>query len=208
MTDWQAWHGAYEDPDSTLTRRLAVVRERLAEVLAAGGVRTVLSLCAGDGRDIVPVLASLPAERRPGTVLVELDPTLAAGARQRAAEAGVAVTVVEGDAGSTATWREHAPVDLLMLCGIFGNVTDGDVHSTVRCVPSLVRPGGAVIWTRGRFDGPDLRPQIRAWFRESGLDEVAFDSEPQGFGVGVDRRTPTTAESAEPLPERLFTFVR
>ena len=37
--DWHAWHDAYDDPGSSLARRLAVVRARIAEleVRAAAG---------------------------------------------------------------------------------------------------------------------------------------------------------------------------
>ena len=207
MTDWQSWHRAYDDAESSLTRRLRIVRQRVAEVVARGAVQRVLSLCAGDGRDLIPVLAGLPVERRPQTVLVELDPTLAAAARRHAAELDVTISVVTGDAGRTSTWQENTPVDLLLLCGIFGNVSSDDVRTTIRCIPRLLLPGGVVIWTRGHRDGPDARPDIRRWFSESGLDEVAFDFEPIGFGVGVNHRSSTTL-SAQPIPDRLFTFIR
>lgn len=52
------------------------------------------------------------------------------------------------------------PVDLLMLCGIFGNVSEQGIKATVSGTPALLRDGGAVIWTRGATD-PDLRPAIR-----------------------------------------------
>src|SRR5215216_453640 len=58
VMDWRGWHDGYDDPASSLSRRLVVVQTRLAEVVARGDVRSVLSLCAGDGRDIIPVLAA------------------------------------------------------------------------------------------------------------------------------------------------------
>jgi hypothetical protein len=63
VTDWMAWHEAYDDPSSSLARRLGVVRRRLGAVLdaAAGERRQLLSLCAGDGRDVIPVLAARAA---------------------------------------------------------------------------------------------------------------------------------------------------
>jgi len=207
MTDWHTWHEAYDDPDSSLTKRLAVVRRRIAEALAPSAVGQVLSLCAGDGRDVLPILASVPRDRQPETVLVELDPTLAAAARETAAASGVAVSVINDDAGWAPNWQASTPVDLLLLCGIFGNVSDDDIRTTVRSVPSLLQPDGTVIWTRGHLTGHDVRPHIREWFRDAGLDEIAFDSEPVGYGVGVNRR-PATTSGDEPIPERLFSFVR
>ena len=78
MTDWHEWHGHYDDQDSSLSRRLSVVQRRLNELVSDEvRVRRILSLCAGDGRDIVPVLTRHAVERRPEAVLVELDPSVA-----------------------------------------------------------------------------------------------------------------------------------
>jgi hypothetical protein len=45
-----------------------------------------------------------------------------------------------------------------------------------------VRCGATVIWTRHRRL-PDLTPQIRAWFTESGFDEIAFEALETSVGV-------------------------
>lgn len=36
VTDWAAWHDAYRDPASALTRRLEVVRDQIRSALPAG----------------------------------------------------------------------------------------------------------------------------------------------------------------------------
>src|SRR6266508_2492219 len=60
--DWQAWHRPYDDPDSPLSRRLHVVQELVRAVLdqAAPGSITAISICAGEGRDLLGVLADHP----------------------------------------------------------------------------------------------------------------------------------------------------
>lgn len=208
MRDWQVWHTQYDDPGSTLARRLVVVRRGIASALAERAGRPtvrILSLCAGAGRDLLPELAAA----RPTSyeaVLVEKDPDLAAEAAAAASSAGLAeVTVITGDAGDPATFAGHPDNDLLLLCGIFGNISEADIRTTVAAAPALLVPGGTVIWTRGSM-APDLRPAIRRWFSDAGIDEVAFDGEPEGFGVGVGRRSAGSA--GPPLPDRLFTFVR
>lgn len=206
MADWQDWHRHY-DADTSLSRRLGVVQDFLRKILAAPTPPTsVLTLCAGDGRDLIPVLADQPAERRPRVTMVELDPALAARAAERAEQANVELEVRVGDAGSPATWRDVPPVDLLMLCGIFGNVSLADVHTTIQTVPALLNEGGQVIWTRGYFDDePDVRPQLREWFTEAGLVEAGFASEPTGYGVGVNVWRDRT--QLADLPDPLFTFL-
>jgi hypothetical protein len=70
---------------------------------------------------------------------------------------------MQGDAGTTAAFAEVVPVDVLLLCGIFGNVEDDDVERTVRAVPSLLAHGGTVLWTRHR-GAPDASGAVRHSF--------------------------------------------
>lgn len=205
--DWVAWHRAYDDSRSSLARRLIVVRRRVGEVLDAHGdgpIR-ILSLCAGDGRGLLPELSSRP-RLTTQTMLVELDAHLAA----TASAAGSSVEGVEvrrGDAGDLTTVADVLPVDLLLLCGIFGNISIAEIQATIAAVPSMLADGGTVVWTRGWFADDDLRPAIRRWFTEAGLDEIAFDGDRERFGVGVNRvdRNVATTRST---PERLFSFLR
>lgn len=206
MTDWRAWHRHYDDPASSLARRLVVVQRHLTALVDRRAPRRILSLCAGDGRDIIRVLASVARDERPELVLVELDEELASAAKARAVDVGVEVTVVTGDAGASASWLEWVPVDLLMLCGVFGNIPVDDIRTTIGASPAMLSDHGVVIWTRGASAGDDLRPLIRQWFVASGFRELAFECEPAGYGVGVHERTP--AASANRLPEKLFAFRR
>ena len=45
-----------------------------------------------------------------------------------------------------ADFADVLPADVL-LCGIFGNVSDRDIRRTVRAAPALCRAGATVIWT-------------------------------------------------------------
>jgi hypothetical protein len=207
-TNWRTWHAKYDEPGSSLARRLTIVRRRVAETLAGQRDRSpmrILSLCSGDGPDLLPELANC-AEETPDAVLVEQDERLASDARANAGSLRLdQVRVVAGDAGDSATFAFALPVDLLMLCGIFGNVSECDIASTVAATPTMLRPGATVIWTRGSSE-PDLRPAIRHWFLDAGFREIAFDSEPHGFGVGMAQLSEPGAD--RPLPRRLFTFLR
>jgi hypothetical protein len=215
--DWREWHEQYDDPGSSLSRRLEDVRRQLAADLerrAEAGQRSVrlLSLCAGDGRDTIPVLAA-----RPGpdvdACLVELDPQLTDAARSVAEQAGVEIEVRTADAGSMAAFRDRPPVDVLMLCGIFGNVSDADVERCVDASRALVAPGGTVIWTRGSRvpdDPSDQDGDPAAWgrrlFTEAGYEEIAFVApNDASYRVGVCRHA---GGSSRPIPVWSFRFLR
>lgn len=92
-------HAGYDAPDSWLSQRLVSMRERVRLALddSPPGRPRVISLCAGQGRDLLGVLADHP-RRGDGTARrVEPDPRNVAAARA-AAPPGVEV-VVGGAAG-------------------------------------------------------------------------------------------------------------
>lgn len=205
--DWQAWHEPYDVPGSYLSRRLSCVQARLREAIEAcgpGPIR-ILSLCAGQGRDVLGVLAGHPRVEDISARLVELDDASVARARLEAAEHDLrGVEVVPGDASTTDAAVGAVPADVVLLCGIFGNVSDDDVRHTVASAPMLCAPGATVLWTRHRGE-PDLTPAIRRWFTEAGFAEVGFDAPDDAlFGVGAHRLV------VDPIPLvtglRVFTF--
>jgi len=193
VKDWVAWHAAYDDPASSLSTRLRLVRGHLSEALdrsPPGPVRLV-SLCAGQGLDVLGVLPGHPRGPQVSAVLVEFDPQNVALARQGAERAGLPqVEVRQADAARVANYADALPAHVLLLCGIFGNVSDADIQRTAQAAPALCAPGATVIWTRHRR-APDLTPRIRAWFQASGFEEVAFDTPGTEAltGVGVGRLT-------------------
>jgi hypothetical protein len=209
-TDWVAWHEPYADPQSALSRRLRVVQAQVDQWLDDTAPRPVrvLSLCAGDGRDLLDVVRARPDAGRVRAVLVELDPELVTRARDAAREAGLGDTmeVRHGDAGNPTLWADAVPADLVLLAGIFGNVSDDDVRRTVRALPMLCAPGGRVVWTRHRRQ-PDLTTAIRGWFAEGSFRERTFVGPDDAlFGVGVHDFTGGTAPWRPPAA--LFAFTR
>src|SRR4051794_99574 len=130
-TDWDAWHRAYADPTSMLSERLAVVQRHIDEWLEATAPASVrvVSSCAGDGRDLLGVLEGRADARRVRATLLEADSRLAGRATERIERLALAdVEVRCTDAGLTDGYAEAVPADLVLLCGIFGNVSDDDVR--------------------------------------------------------------------------------
>jgi len=210
MTDWYAWHDRYHDPRTPgLAWRLAVVQERIRAAVdgAPPGPLRAVSLCAGQGLDLIGALAGHPRRHDVTGRLVELDPRNAEAARRLAAEAGLShLQVVTGDASLTSQYADMVPADLVIACGLFGNLTDADIEATIGYCTQLCATGGTVVWTRGRWE-PDLSPRVCAWFEERGFERVWFsaDSAPGGQRVGAHRFTGTPAPLAENTA--MFTFV-
>ena len=205
--EWVDWHRNY-DSDPTLRERLRTVQARLREALdrlPAGPVRLV-SACAGDGRDVLGALDGHPRAGDVRALLVELSPDLVAAGRAQALRRGLRrVEFRQGDASDSSVYAGAVPADIVLLCGIFGNVSDADVRRSIREVRSLCAPSATVIWTRGRF-APDLTPTIRSWFVRAGYEELSFVTVPRSTkAVGANRLL------SDPPPfrpgVRLFTFL-
>ncbi len=208
-TDWVQWHERYRDAEGALTRRLALVQGLIEEVLDAheGAPVRVLSLCSGDGRDVLGVLAARKGRDRVSGRLIELDPDIADAAMDAVADGGVTgISVLNADASRTQSFAGAVPADLVLLCGIFGNISNADVERTITALPMLVSPGAHVIWTRHPRP-PDLTPALRGWFAGTGFAELAFEADPDGaYAVGL-QRFDGVPQRLEP-GNRLFTFLR
>jgi hypothetical protein len=208
--DWLEWHRAYDDPDSRLSRRLRIVQAHVRSAIdERTGTMRIVSMCAGQGRDVMEVLATHPRAPEVSAVLVELEPSLAEHARDAARAAGLTgVEVRTADAAFTDSYTGAVPADIVMACGIFGNVTLEDIRSTIDHLREFCARGATVIWTRGGTSAHDIAPQICSWFEERGFERVAFESstDEDHFRVGVHR----LVDAPRPLPrgERMFTFVR
>ena len=113
--------------------------------------------------------------------------------------------VVEADAGTSDAYAGAVPADLVLACGVFGNISDADIERTVRSSVA-VRPRRL-----GAVDPPPrVTPLVRApagWLQESGLEPIELEvADDETFGVGANRLV------VDPPPfeagEHLFTFTR
>jgi hypothetical protein len=226
MTDWNQWLVRYDKPRSPHSQRLVTVQRLIARRFDRTAPRPIsaLSICAGDGRDIIQVLADRHDAARITATLVELDPRLCARARAQATEHALSgVGIIEGDAGVTDTYAGLARADLLILVGVFGNIVDTDVKTTIATLPALCGADALVIWSLRQQPRRDQTAhdaelcgalsrrndsarvdRIRGWFAEQGFEEVFANREDAAFHVGAQRFRGQPA----PLPagRRFFTF--
>jgi hypothetical protein len=180
MRDYEQWHRGYDGPDSGLAWRLRTVQHYIDEALDRhSGPMTVLSCCSGDGRDLLGVLSRRSDADRVTATLVEIHPGIAARASTAAAACAAQVEVRTADAGMSDTYLGAAPADLVIMVGIFGNISDTDLARTIAASGQLCLPGATLLWSRGRDSG-DVNDIVRARFAAAGfteLDYATYDGE-------------------------------
>ncbi len=212
LRDYDAWHAGYDDPASSLSWRLEVVRGYIRAALEAhpGQIRAV-SACAGDGRDLIGVLAERSDSERVDAALLETHPNVAERARQAATEAQLPrVQVRSVNAGLTASYTELVPADLVLLVGIFGNISDHDLDRTIAMSPRLCSPGATLIWSRGRDrdTGGDKNEQVRRCFAEAGFTELGYAALNAGSLPAVGSMRYDGPARALVPGQLMFTFLR
>jgi hypothetical protein len=144
-------------------------------------------MCAGQGRDVIPVLERHPRRKDVRAALLEIDPENVAFARAAAAGAGLSqVEVHEVDASSSDAYAWFVPAEIVLACGIFGNISHADLEVTVRKLSMLCRQGAVVIWTR-HWQQPEVIASIQEWFSESGFKNLSWDAleNERKMGIGV-----------------------
>ncbi|HZD15782.1 MAG TPA: hypothetical protein VE196_11805 [Pseudonocardiaceae bacterium] len=205
--DWRTWHDDYFQPDSLLGRRLRTVQQqiRLALTDCPPGRLRVVSLCAGQGHDLLGVLPRHPRREDVTARLVELDTHNAELAKRTVQTTGLRnVEVIVGDAALIHHYQGMVPANIVLACGVFGNITNQDIKHTVAHCAQLCTHGATLIWTRHR-NPPDQLPWICRQLEEADFKRHWLSDPEEEFGVGVYHFT------GQPQPldptARLFTFI-
>jgi hypothetical protein len=207
VRDYVRWHDAYSDAGSGLSWRLRLVQRHLAAAFdeRSGPVR-VVSACAGDGRDVIEVLRSRPDSARISVTLIENHPDIAETARRSAA--GLQVEVRIADAGRSDSYDGAVPADVVLLVGIFGNISPADVARTVAAAPALCSPGATLLWSRG-VDGDDHNEFVRSSLATAGFVELDYR---ENGATGQRTALGIVQLRGDPMPlvpgQTFFTFLR
>jgi hypothetical protein len=192
ISDWHDWHEQYDDTTSELAGRLHAVRAHVAAVVrdAPAGPVTVVSICGGEGRELLGALVDHPRRGDVGGRLIELDPRNADVARRGASEAGLdGLEVVTGNASISDAYAGLPPADLVVISGLFGHLDDDDQISTIEFLRQLCREGASVVWTFTALV-PSRVPNLRRFFVERAFDEISFEQIPGdelALTVGLSR---------------------
>ena len=195
---WSDWpQRAYQQ--RRYQQRLAAVQQHLVECLdaaPAGEVR-IVSVCAGDGRDLLGVLEMHERRNDVAAWLVEQSlPSVTAGAA-RADSLGLsgAMSFLHADATIYETYQGIAPADIVLLCGVWGHVPSHERTNVIRALACLCKPGGAVIWSRAVAKGMARLQQIQSLFATSSWEKVAVTITPdKSWAVATHRYSGPTVE--------------
>jgi len=112
-----------------------------------------------------------------------------------------------GDAADTRAYAGAVPADLVLACGVFGNISDSDIERTLRGLPMFAAQGATVIWTRHRRE-PDGTVNIRRWLDDSGFENTSYDPVPDSDTLGTVGIALFRGETQPLRDEHLFTFNR
>jgi hypothetical protein len=193
---------------SSYRHRLAAVERHLREGLdraPAGNVR-IVSLCAGDGRDVMGVVEGHPRRDDVSAWLVESDGNSVEAGVARARAAGLQRTVQfrHADASTYSTYVSMAPADVLLVCGVWGHVPPEDRPSVVDACRVLCLRGGRVIWTRGVGRGMTRFEEIRALFTQPHWEQSDVTITPDANWAVATHRSLEPAKA--PKSGRIFHF--
>ncbi|WP_138498226.1 class I SAM-dependent methyltransferase family protein [Nostoc sp. PA-18-2419] len=206
--DWYEWHDLYKI-EPKLQQRLEIVREYIAYSLNASplGAIRIVSLCAGDGRDLLGTLENHPRAKDVSARLVEINSNLVERGRATIESLGLAkqIEFINGDATLATNYVGAVPADIVIVCGVFGNLTDGELNRLLDNLSFLSKTGAFVIWTRGHSNGIPYSDNVRKILSASGFEEVNFKLTATGdMGVGIHQYRGENLP--QPKEQKLFVF--
>jgi Putative methyltransferase len=178
--DWYAWHRGY-DESTALKRRLETVQRHIVDALdrAPTGPLRILSICAGDGRDLIGALRTHPRRNDATGTLVELNPRLVEQGRTLAVAANLSdrVRFDCADATRRDTYETRVPCQLALACGVIGNLAPDTTPAFIRLASAVCDTGGSLIWTRllSANNGASHTPIVRRLLADAGFEEVRAD---------------------------------
>lgn len=189
--DWVQFQNGY-DLWPPLQSRLEIVRSQLASTLSASpaGPIRLISVCAGDGRDVIGALANHSRRDDVSATLIENNAELVARGEVAVAHLDLSshIHFLCADATLSDTYLTIAPAEVVVLAGVLGNVRPAVEPQLIDSLRSLCRRGGSVIWTRGvgNQEGMQAAERIRQYFADVGFRELVLThTTPHGFVIGT-----------------------
>ena len=208
--DWVTWHERY-NTNRGLKARLKAVCGQIENCLNAcppGQIR-VVSVCCGDGRDLLTALINHPREKDVVAYLIDQERALIESGQDSANLSGIGhqLNFIVGDATLASSYKGIVPADLVLVCGVFGHVLKEDLPKLVQSLGGMCKTGGYVIWTRHAkaWDGEIHVPLINQLFEQTGFEPISFSVTEEGAScIGTYRYKEQPAPLA--ASSKLFNF--
>ncbi|WP_052128815.1 class I SAM-dependent methyltransferase family protein [Neosynechococcus sphagnicola] len=204
--DWYQWHHKYQRSPE-LQARLGFVKDQIVAFInqSPPGTIRILSICAGDGRDLIGSLIEHPRLKDVQAYLIELDENLVVAGRQVVEEENLSqqIQFIQGDATLRKTYQEIAPANLVLICGVFAHVPEAS--DLIRNLPYFCEFQGWVIWTRFCGDQENIEKvdKIHRLFEEINFENISAIITPNGrFTVATHHYL----GQPSPLPDRQKLF--
>jgi hypothetical protein len=207
--EWSDWHEAYQDESSEIVGRMMACRRHVAAVVdeAPEGPITVVSICGGQGRELIGALEDHPRKGDVRGRLVELDPGNTEFAARWAAAAGLTdLEVVTGDASVASSYTGLPAADLVVISGVFGHIHEDDRLALIDFVRQICHTGSNVVWTSHLSNGGPAE-WLRRAFLDRRFEELEYDIVPgDDFRFTVTRNVYTGEQQPFHRDARIFTF--
>jgi len=209
--NWNDWYKHYDSLPS-LQERLRIVCELVVAALddCPPGPIQIVSICAGDGRDLIHALENHPRRADVTALLIDSNAESIARGKTSAEAAGLGkqLRFVEGDATLAKNYAGAVPADIVLLSGFLGHLRHEDVPELIRSLPMFCKTDGSAIWNRHLvlYDGREQVAAIREFFQQNQFVELHYEmTAPDGFAVARARFD----GSSQPLDvsRQLFEFV-
>ncbi len=210
-TDWGQWLEEY-DLYPSLQARLQLVQAQIASALdeCPPGPVQIVSLCAGDGRDLRLALQNHPRRSDVSAWLIDREAGSVDRGRIAAEQCGLQrqMNFICADAAFAKNYLPAVPANLVLLSGLLGHLRPECLPGLFKNLAMFCQPGGFVIWNRHLVlhDGRARVREIRELLQTAAFEEKQFAvTAPDGFAVGRAQFKGRT----EPLDSsrRLFEFV-
>jgi hypothetical protein len=165
------------------------------------GPITVVSICSGQGRDILGVLRDHPRRDDVFVPMIEQDRRNADFARESARETALThATVVVGDAGDSRSYVGITRASLVIMVGFLTHISDDDLGRLVAFLPQVSAAHGVALWCGGS-QHVELPARMRTLLARA-------DFVPLAVACAGDPRWNIGIERFEGSPQTLDTGVR
>ncbi|SDD62498.1 hypothetical protein SAMN05444678_11772 [Sphingomonas sp. YR710] len=178
MADWSDWHDEYENEGSELNARKRAVQAQVVAVVdqCPPGPVTIVSICGGQGREVIGALEGHERRADVRGRIVELDTKNAAFARAWAQKVQLGnLEVLAGDASLAESYQGLAAVDLVVISGVFGHINNADRMRLIGFLRQICRKGACVVWTSVSW-GDGKIESLRKHFLDNMFEEESFET--------------------------------